>query len=67
MYPIYKRYRDPQRVPAAACCSLCGMQLSPGDDVWYINGLTLCESCLAVFARQDYASHHRVCGEEGER
>lgn len=55
---------DPQRTLPLVCCSSCGAQLYAGESYWQVNGLRFCESCLSELARQEFAAHRRVCGEE---
>jgi hypothetical protein len=46
------------------CCSLCGREVACGAFYWYINGFTICQDCLAEFARRDYRPFRRMRGGE---
>ncbi|MEI3297364.1 hypothetical protein [Dysosmobacter welbionis] len=32
-------------------CSLCGLEITEGEDYWYCNGSSVCGACFSVFAR----------------
>ena len=51
-----KRCADAQQRQAAACCHLCARMLYDSDEFYAVNGLVICEGCLADFARQAYRS-----------
>jgi len=34
-------------------CSLCGLEITEGEDYWYCNGSSVCGACLPVFARAE--------------
>ena len=36
-------------------CSLCGLEITEGEDYWYCNGSSVCGACLPVFARAELA------------
>lgn len=58
--------RDAQRSRPLVCCSACGASLYRGDAYWQVNGLRFCENCLDTLARQEFAAHQHICGEEAE-
>ena len=60
----HKRHADPQQAPSYGYCNCCGAQLYCGDSYWQVNGLRFCENCLDALAREEFAAHHRICGEE---
>lgn len=45
-------------------CSLCGREISPGEEYWVCNGTLICRACLADFARQELAFCREICGKE---
>ena len=59
--------RDPQRQRPMALCAICGAELYRGESYWQINGRQVCEQCLLPLAREEFAAHRRICGEEERR
>ena len=45
-------------------CSLCGLEITEGEDYWYCNGSSVCGACLPVFARAELAPFRQVRGRE---
>ncbi len=45
-------------------CGLCGREISPGGQYWYINGQSVCQACLGEFARQEFAPCRIIHGKE---
>ena len=45
-------------------CSLCGREITPGEEYWVCNGTLVCRACLADFARQELAFCREICGKE---
>ena len=43
-------------------CSLCGLEITEGEDYWYCNGSSVCGACLPVFARAELAPFRQVRG-----
>ena len=41
-------------------CSLCGLEITEGEDYWYCNGSSVCGACLPVFARAELAPFRQV-------
>ena len=58
------RNRDLQRRRPLTLCTRCGAELYPGESFWQINGQQVCEQCLLPLAREEFAAHRRICGEE---
>ncbi len=48
-------------------CSLCGREITGGEEYWYCNGSSICGQCLAEFARGELAPYRLVRGKEAER
>ena len=51
---------------SSGCCSctLCGQELGPGEEYWYINGTAFCGDCLETYAREDYRGFRHTAGKE---
>ena len=45
-------------------CSLCGQEITPGEEYWYCNGSSVCQECLPVFARAELAPYRQTRGKE---
>jgi len=45
-------------------CTLCGGEIGKGEDYWYLNGESICGSCLEEFARIELAPYRRTRGRE---
>ena len=45
-------------------CSLCGREITTGEEYWSCNGSLVCADCLGEFARQELASCRQVRGKE---
>ena len=45
-------------------CSLCGQEITPGEEYWYCNGSSVCRECLPVFARAELAPYRQTRGKE---
>ena len=45
-------------------CTLCGREITTGNEYWVCNGSCICEACLSDFARQELAPCHRTRGKE---
>ena len=56
-------YEEDGSVVMGECC-LCGDELYMGQQCYHINGQTICEDCLADYARQYFKSFARRLGEE---
>ena len=54
---------DAQQARPVVCCALCGRALYESDEFYAVNGLTVCEGCLAEFAREAYRPF-RLSGRE---
>ena len=55
--------RDWQRELA---CALCAGELYPGDHYFELDGRTVCEDCLARYAKRYFAHRRRRVGRDGE-
>ena len=53
------RRRQPLR------CTLCGQEITVGEEYWACNGSLVCRACLPDFARQELSCCHEVRGKEG--
>ncbi len=45
-------------------CTLCGQEISQGEEYWIMNGTTVCGACLPDFARAELAAFRRTRGKE---
>ena len=45
-------------------CTLCGREITIGQEYWHCNGSRVCPDCLADFARQELAACHETRGQE---
>ena len=45
-------------------CSLCGQEITPGEEYWYCNGSSICARCLRAFARAELAPYRQIRGKE---
>ena len=48
----------------ALLCTLCGQEITMGEEYWACNGSRVCEACLADFARQELAPCRETRGKE---
>lgn len=48
----------------ALLCTLCGQEITMGEEYWACNDSRVCEACLADFARQELAPCHETRGKE---
>ena len=48
-------------------CSLCGLEITEGEDYWYCNGSSVCGACLPVFARGELRQAARELKDEEDR
>lgn len=49
-----------------AVCSRCRGELFWGEEVWRLNGETVCSDCFADFARAELAPFCTILGQEDE-
>ena len=49
---------------AALYCTLCGQEISLGEEYWACNGSRVCSDCLPDLARQELAPCHETHGKE---
>ncbi|WP_455582382.1 hypothetical protein [Dysosmobacter sp.] len=45
-------------------CTLCGREISTGQEYWYCNGSCICADCLSDFARAELAPYRATRGKE---
>ncbi|MDO4315942.1 MAG: hypothetical protein Q4C45_09195 [Oscillospiraceae bacterium] len=45
-------------------CTLCGQEITVGEEYWACNGSRVCAGCLPAFARQELAACHETRGKE---
>ena len=48
-------------------CTLCGREITVGEDYWACNGSRVCAECLPDFARAELAPCRETLGEERTR
>lgn len=53
-----------RRSPAGLRCTLCGREITPGEEYWACNGHRACGACLPELARRELAPCREVCGRE---
>ena len=58
--PISHR-RKPQKI---LLCTLCGREITTGNEYWVCNGSCICAACLTDFARQELSAYHQTRGKE---
>lgn len=58
--------RDSQAAQPVAWCHYCGRGLYDDEEFYAVNGMAVCDACLAQFARGQYASC-RMSGREWRR
>lgn len=46
------------------CCTLCGQEITAGEEYWACNGSCVCAACLPEFARQELAPCRETRGKE---
>ena len=59
MYPTYRRRRQ-----ITIRCTLCGREISVGEEYWACSGSRICTECLPEFARQELSFCRETRGEE---
>lgn len=47
-------------------CTLCGQEITEGEDYWICNGSRICCRCLTAFARSELAPYRQTRGKESE-
>lgn len=62
MRSIYRR--RPRQV---LLCTLCGREITEGEEYWFCSGSSVCTACLPDFARQELAFCHETRGREETR
>ena len=60
---MYHVHRRPGRQTTLRC-TLCGREITTGEEYWACNGSRICAGCLPEFARQELAPCHETRGEE---
>ncbi len=45
-------------------CTLCGREITAGQEYWACNGSRVCADCLPDFAREELASCRETRGKE---
>jgi len=45
-------------------CTLCGREITRGEEYWSCNGQLACRECLPELARRELAPCREVCGKE---
>lgn len=62
---MYQRQRRPGR-HTTLLCTLCGQEITTGQEYWACNGHRVCADCLPDFARMELAPCRETRGKEGE-
>ena len=55
-------HRRPRR--HVLLCTLCGREITMGEEYWACNGAQVCTACLGDFARQELAPCRETRGKE---
>ena len=45
-------------------CTLCGREITVGEEYWACNGSRVCSACLPEFARQELSPCHEIRAKE---
>lgn len=45
-------------------CTLCGQEITTGEEYWACNGSSVCTACLPDFARREFAPCRETRGKE---
>lgn len=45
-------------------CSLCGAEITEGEEYWQCSGQSVCAACLREYARAEFAPYRRTRGRE---
>ena len=53
-----------RRRQTVLCCTLCGREITRGEEYWACNGSSVCADCLGTFARQELACCREIRGKE---
>lgn len=56
-----------RRLPISVRCTLCGREITTGEEYWVCNGSRVCTECLPEFARGELAPCRETRGEERSR
>lgn len=56
-----------RRRPVSVRCTLCGREITTGEEYWVCNGSCVCTECLPDFARGELAPCRETRGEERTR
>ena len=55
-------YTENRRRRMSLRCTLCGQEITRGEEYWACNGNRVCRRCLPDFARQELALCHEIRG-----
>lgn len=59
-----QHFDNRRRRQAVLRCTLCGREITTGEDYWACNGSSVCADCLPEFARQELAPCREIRGKE---
>ena len=57
-------YTEKRRRRQILRCTLCGQEITEGEEYWACNGSRLCRACLPDFARPELSCRHELRGKE---
>ena len=57
-------YTEKRRRRQILRCTLCGQEITEGEEYWACNGSSICSRCLAAFARAELAPYRQIRGKE---
>ena len=58
------RRSDAEQPQPGGVCSLCAQDIYIGEEMWRLNGQTVCRDCFPAFARILLQPYTLICGEE---
>lgn len=53
-----------RRLRRTLLCTLCGREITYGEEYWVCNGTCICVDCLPDFARREFMPCHLTRGKE---
>ena len=57
-------FQHPKKQPESLRCTMCGREITLGEEYWACNGSLVCVACLPDLARQELAPCHETHGKE---
>ena len=60
-------YENCRRRRTALLCTLCGREITEGEEYWFCSGSSVCAACLPDLARRELAPCREIRGREAVR